>query len=194
VCHFETSSPIPADKYAHILNRSLPRDVIVISSAEADAGFHARKSAYWKTYRYQVDTGAVPDLLERRFRAHVPGRFDLDAMRRAASFLVGTHDFTSFCSTKTVVENRVRTIHRCLVEEDRLGFRIEVTGTGFLYNMVRIIAGTLAEAGRGRLSPERIPEILAARDRTKAGPTFPPEGLLLVKVGYEPWSENAPSL
>lgn len=187
VCHFTTASPIPAEKYPYILRRMLPKDIIVISAAEADADFHARKSAYWKTYRYQIDTQPVPNLFTRRFRTHLPFPVDLDAMQAAGNLLVGTHDFTSFCSAKTHVSDRVRTIYQCRVKEVPGGIDIVLTGNGFLYNMVRIIAGTLYEVGRHERSAEEIPAILAARDRTLAGPTFPPEGLLLVQVGYSPW-------
>jgi tRNA pseudouridine38-40 synthase len=190
VCHFLTASPIPVSKYPFILQNLLPRDIIAVSAEEMPLNFHARKSACWKTYRYQIDTRPVPDLFERRFRTHLPYPVDLEAMRRAAGHLVGTHDFTSFCSPKTPVEDKVRTIYRLDVGEDDKGLRIEVTGSGFLYNMVRILAGTLYEVGRGRMEADSIPRILEARDRTKAGPTFPPEGLVLVRVGYSPWQEE----
>ncbi|WP_124726432.1 tRNA pseudouridine(38-40) synthase TruA [Staphylospora marina] len=190
VCNFLTSRPIPAHKYREILMRMLPRDIVVRSSEEVPADFHARKSAHWKTYRYRIDTRPVPDLFLRRFRTHLPWPVDIAAMERAAAHLTGTHDFTSFCSPKTQVEDKVRTIYRFDVREEAGGIFMEVTGTGFLYNMVRILAGTVYEAGRGRLDPDRIPTILAARDRTAAGPTFPPEGLCLVKVGYSPWEES----
>ncbi|MBA4495921.1 tRNA pseudouridine(38-40) synthase TruA [Paenactinomyces guangxiensis] len=187
VCHFSTSSPIPVEKYPYILRRMLPRDIVVISCAEVDFDFHARKSAYWKTYRYQIDTNPVPDLFMRRFRTHLPFPVDLSSMQAAADRFLGTHDFTSFCSTKTFVTDKVRTIYQCRVKQESGGFSIEVTGSGFLYNMVRIIAGTLYEVGRGQRSAGDISDILAERDRTLAGPTFPPEGLLLVEVGYQPW-------
>jgi tRNA pseudouridine38-40 synthase len=189
VCHFETNSPIPANKYPYILRRALPRDILVVSAEEVAFDFHARKSAFWKTYRYQTDMHRIPHLFERRFRMHFPHAVNLDAMREAAKHLVGTHDFTSFCSTKTVLEDRVRTIYRLEVGTDDRGCFIEVTGNGFLYNMVRIIAGTLFEVGRGKLKTQAIPDILKAKDRRLAGPTFPPEGLILIRVGYEPWQD-----
>jgi tRNA pseudouridine38-40 synthase len=110
-------------------------------------------------------------------------------MQEAANHLVGTHDFTSFCSARTEVVDRVRTIFRCRVCHEPGGLIIEVTGNGFLYNMVRIIAGTLVEVGKKRMKPEEIPSIIQAKDRQKAGPTFPPEGLVLVQVGYHSWPE-----
>lgn len=188
VCHFTTTSPIPAEKYPYILRRMLPRDIVVVSAAEVEAHFHARKSAYWKTYHYQIDTNPVPDIFNRRFRTHLPFPVDFAAMQEAGNLLVGTHDFTSFCSTKTVVTDRVRTIYRCQIKQEKQGFTIELTGNGFLYNMVRIIAGTLYEVGRHQRVVQEIPRILAACDRTLAGPTFPPEGLILVEVGYREWN------
>ncbi|PRZ13357.1 tRNA pseudouridine38-40 synthase [Laceyella sediminis] len=188
ICHFVTSSPIPAEKIAYILRNMLPRDIVAVSSEEVPSDFHARKSAHWKTYRYQIDTRRAPDVFSRRYRTHLPYVVDFQAMREAAGYLVGTHDFTSLCSAKTQVEDRVRTIYRCEVIEEAHGYAIEVTGSGFLYNMVRILAGTLVEVGRKHIDPNAIPVILAARDRTKAGPTFPPEGLVLMEVGYTPWN------
>ncbi|MFC7442629.1 tRNA pseudouridine(38-40) synthase TruA [Laceyella putida] len=188
ICHFVTKSPIPAEKVAYILRNMLPRDIVAVSSEEVPHDFHARKSAYWKTYRYQIDTRRAPDVFSRRYRTHLPYPVDFQAMREAAGHLVGTHDFTSFCSAKTVVEDRVRTIYRCEIVEEEHGYAIQVTGSGFLYNMVRILAGTLVEVGRKQLDPAAIPAILAACDRTQAGPTFPPEGLILMEVGYHPWN------
>ncbi|MBA4549411.1 tRNA pseudouridine(38-40) synthase TruA [Thermoactinomyces intermedius] len=190
VCHFTTSSPIPVEKYPYILRRTLPRDVLALSAEEAPMDFHAQKSAKWKTYRYRLDLRPIPDLFERRFRTHVPVSLDVEKMREAAGYLVGTHDFTSFCSAKTEIQDKVRTIYQCRLEQEPGGLVIEVTGNGFLYNMVRIIAGTLVEVGKGRIRPEAIPGIILAKDRQKAGPTFPPEGLVLVKVGYTPWKNS----
>jgi len=190
VCHFDASHPMPPDRWALVLNRVLPRDVVVRSVEEAPPHFHARKDACWKTYRYLIDTRPVPDVFTRRFRLHFPLSLDVEAMRRAASHLEGTHDFTSFSSARSPVENRVRTIHRCRVERDGPLFSVEVIGNGFLYNMVRIIAGTLLEVGRGKRLPEAIPDMIRARDRAVAGKTLPPEGLTMVEVGYAPWKER----
>jgi tRNA pseudouridine38-40 synthase len=186
VCHFVTSKPVPVERFPYILRHTLPRDLIVVASEEVAMDFHARKSACWKTYRYQVETLPVPRLHMRRFAYHYPvHELNLNAMIKAAEYLVGTHDFTSFCSAKTEVENKVRTIYDIKVmEEDNFRY-VEVTGSGFLYNMVRIIVGTLHEVGKGKIKVENIPSILSACDRQTAGSTFPPEGLHLVEVGYE---------
>jgi tRNA pseudouridine38-40 synthase len=186
VCHFTTSNPIPVDRFPYVMRHTLPRDLVVVESVETDSDFHARKSAYWKTYRYQVDSERIPRLHMRRFSYHLPIEgIDLPTMQRAAEYLIGRHDFTSFCSAKTEIEDKVRTIYDIQVYEEN-GFRyVEVTGSGFLYNMVRILVGTLYEVGRGKLAVDNIPYILAACERQAAGPTFPPEGLHLVEVGYQ---------
>lgn len=187
VCHFTTTSPIPSDKYTYILRRMLPRDIVVRSSEEVSIDFHARKSAHWKTYYYTIDTNRVPNVFMRRYQTHDPLPLDVSSMRRGAQFLLGTHTFTSLCSTKTIVEDHVRTIFACDIHEHQGVVRIEVTGNGFLYNMVRIIAGTLVEVGRGEREADSIPDLLIACDRRLAGATYPPEGLTLYQVGYEPW-------
>jgi tRNA pseudouridine38-40 synthase len=194
VVHFTTKSGIPVEKYPYILRRLLPRDLLVISSEEVDLDFHARKSAHWKTYRYQIETSPIPNIFERRYCTHLPFPLSIEKMRKAAEHLLGTHDFTSFCSAKTVIEDRVRTIYSLEVKEKGSQVHIEVTGNGFLYNMVRIIAGTLYEIGRGERAVDEIPQILQAKDRTRAGITLPPEGLILVKVGYHPWKKEESSL
>lgn len=185
VCHFVTTKPVPADRFPHILRYTLPPDLIIISSEEVDMDFHVRKSAHWKTYRYQVETHAIPRLHMRRFAYHYPKNpINLTAMQQAAKHLIGKHDFTSLCSSKTMIVDKVRTIYDVKVWEEK-GFRYaEVTGSGFLYNMVRIIVGTLHDVGTGKIQSEDIPQILEARDRREAGSTFPPEGLHLIEVGY----------
>jgi tRNA pseudouridine38-40 synthase len=190
VCHFQTSSPIPAEKYVYILRRMLPRDIVVRSSVGMNIDFDACKHAHWKTYRYYIDTSPVPDVFRRRFRTHLPFSVDLAQMQQAANQFVGRFDFTSFCGTKTVVTNRVRTIYQCQLVPEIDGFYLQVTGNGFLYHMVRTMVGTLYQVGRRERAVSDISHILLAADRTRAGPTFPPEGLHLVEVGYQPWKED----
>lgn len=187
VCHFLTNSTIPAEKFAPILRDQLPNDILVLSSHEVPLSFHAQKDANWKTYRYQIETKTIPNLFERRFVTHLPYPLEVEQMQKAAKHLLGTHDFTAFCSAKTQVKNRVRTIYECKVQQIDQKVLIEVTGNGFLYNMVRIIAGTLYQVGRKKLPPRQIVDILQSRNRQLAGPTLPPGGLVLVRVGYTPW-------
>lgn len=188
VCHFHTSSSIPAEKYAFILRQQLPIDLLVTESQQAELDFHARRSACWKMYRYYIDTSPLPNLFQRRYRTHLPGyQFDFTAMQQAAERLKGKHDFTSFCSARTTIEDRVRIVYDCAVYPIDNGCYIEITGSGFLYNMVRIIAGTLVEVGKQKRSAQEISTILAQRDRQAAGPTLPPQGLVLYRVGYHPY-------
>ncbi|WP_188648080.1 tRNA pseudouridine(38-40) synthase TruA [Marinithermofilum abyssi] len=191
VIHWETNSPIPLERWPVILDRALPRDLTVLDTEEVPLDFHARKDACWKQYCYTLDTHKIPDVFTRRFRTHLPVLLDIDRMKEAGSHLVGTHDFTSFSSAKSPVTDRVRTLYGCRITEPEDGVvAITVTGNGFLYNMVRIIAGTLVQVGKGELSPAAIPEILEAKDRGRAGKTLPPEGLVMVKVCYTPWKEE----
>ncbi len=188
VGHFETSSPIPVERWPFILNQHLPPDIIIHKAEAVDANFHARYDAKGKVYQYWMDRGDFPNLFLRRFTWHMHHPLDLAAMREAARYLEGTHDFTTFSSAKTPLENRVRTLYSVQIEERRRNdaplLIFSLHGNGFLYNMVRIIVGTLVDVGRGRIMPDAIPEMLAARDRTRAGITAPPQGLILWKVLY----------
>ncbi|MDA8353500.1 MAG: tRNA pseudouridine(38-40) synthase TruA [Firmicutes bacterium] len=188
VTHFESDCPIPFNRWVRVVNDGLPRDLQAKKVEPAAPGFHARKDAYWKRYRYTLDTNRVPNLFCRRFRTPFPRRLELNPMRQAARYLVGTHDFTSLSAARAQVEHRVRTLYHCDVSEDEPGiFTIQVVGDGFLYHMVRILAGTLVEVGLGKRPPDDIPRILSAKDRSVAGKTLPPDGLVMMEVGYTPW-------
>lgn len=181
---FDTEARMPADKYAFALNTYLPGDIRIQKSEEVPLSFHPRFCETIKTYEYRILNRTFPDPTRRLNSVHVYGKLDLAAMQRAASCFEGTHDFKSFATENPQVRSTVRTIYeaRLWKEEDMIRFRI--TGNGFLYNMVRIIAGTLLEVGKGGLSPEDIPGIMAERDRSKAGPTARPQGLTLVEIRY----------
>ena len=185
VAVFDTDSPIPADKISYALNRRLPEDIKVQKSEEVDDAFHPRHTASRKTYEYRIYCAPFP-MPVRRLYAHftyVP--MDVALMQSAAAYLVGTHDFKSFCSTEAQVETTVRRIDSLDVATEGKEIVIRVTGRGFLYNMVRIIAGTLMEVGRGHMAPEEVKRILDAKDRQTAGPTAPACGLTLMKILYE---------
>jgi tRNA pseudouridine38-40 synthase len=184
VIHFETKSPIPIDRYPKALASVLPKDIVPLKAVAVDNSFHARYSAKLKTYHYTIDQGVMPHVFWRRFAYHHPFPLNLAEMKKAANLLIGTHDFTSFCASGSGVKNFVRTITSCALWQEEQFIHLEIKGNGFLYNMVRIIAGTLVEVGQGKLSPSQITSIIAARDRNAAGPTLPPEGLHLVKVEY----------
>lgn len=184
VCNFFTESSIPADKYAFALNTLLPDDVVVRKSEEVSPDFHSRFSTTGKKYRYLFYNSIFPSALLRHRTYHVFYPLDVDAMRQAAGYFVGTHDFAAFSATGGSVMTTVRTIMQATIERDGELIEFCVTGDGFLYNMVRIIAGTLVEVGIGKIKPDIISEIIAGRNRRKAGRTAPAQGLYLVEVYY----------
>jgi tRNA pseudouridine38-40 synthase len=171
---------------ARALNAQLPEDVRVLSVEEAAPGFHARFSARSKTYRYCIRNGAMATPFERAYVWHVPQPLDVDAMRQAASRLLGRHDFSTFRSIGTDVPDAVRTLHASDVVGDAGSLlTYEVSGDGFLRHMVRAIVGTLVEVGRGWRDPAQMDALLQTRDRARAGATAPPHGLFLVRVDYD---------
>lgn len=184
VVHFTTELNIPIEKWPLALKSFLPEDIIVRRAFAVGDDFHARYDAIGKRYRYQIDRGAVPHIFHRRFSYHYPYPLDLKKMRDAASHFVGTHDFSAFCASGSSVEDKVRTIYGITIEEDDVLLKIDLHGNGFLYNMVRIIVGTLLEVGIGKKEPAEIAEIIASKDRKRAGITVPPQGLILLKVEY----------
>lgn len=182
---FDTNARIPAEKISYALNQRLPEGIRIQKSLEVAEDFHPRHCNSKKTYEYRILNREFP-LPTKRLYAHftyVP--LDVELMRMGAKYLVGEHDFKSFCATAAVVETTIRTITDIGVEKDGDEIVIRVSGTGFLYNMVRIIAGTLMEIGRGNYPPQKVQEILAAKDRQAAGPTAPANGLTLVKYEFE---------
>jgi tRNA pseudouridine38-40 synthase len=185
VIHFDSPLMIPEDKWEKALNSLLPEDISVSSVVSVDESFHARFHALGKEYRYVLHLSSQRDPFQRKFAYHYPYRLNLDAMEQASKFFLGTHDFTSFCAAKTEVEDKVRTIESIdFTRVDEL-LTIRFVGNGFLYNMVRILVGTLLEVGSGERSPEDIPIILAHKDRRVSGKTAPAHGLYLWEVFYE---------
>ena len=169
---------------ARALNSQLPEDVRVLEVVEAAEGFHARFSARSKTYAYRIRISEVADPFDRAYAWHVRSPLDLEAMRRAAALLIGTHDFAAFQSAGTEVRTTVRTIHRSEVVHEPGLITYEIAGDGFLRHMVRAIVGTLVEIGRGRWPSQTMADVLASGARTGAGPTAPACGLFLVRVDY----------
>ncbi len=182
---FDTESEIPADKFCYVLNRSLPEDIVIQRSCEVNPDFHPRKIKCRKTYEYRIWNADFIQPFNRKYTHFVYKKLNADKMREAAAYIVGTHDFTSFCSIHTVIPDHVRTIYEADVsaEDNLITFRI--TGNGFLYNMVRIIAGTLIQVGLGERQPESVKDILESLDREKAGPTAPAKGLTLMRIVYD---------
>ncbi|OCA91643.1 tRNA pseudouridine(38-40) synthase TruA [Pseudobacillus wudalianchiensis] len=184
VIHFDTSLAIPDARWPSALNSRLPEDIAVKQAETVPDSFHARFSAAGKEYRYKIYQDQVRDPFNRFYACQSPVKLNTSLMEEAGRQLIGTHDFTSFCSAKTEVEDKVRTITKLEVVEKGEEIELRVAGSGFLYNMVRIITGTLMEAGKGKISPDDISSILAGRDRSLAGKTAPAEGLYLWKVFY----------
>jgi tRNA pseudouridine38-40 synthase len=184
VIHFDSSLGIPDQRWAIALNSLLPDDISILNVEKVSSDFHARFSAVGKEYRYFLHLSPVRDPFQVHFAHRYPYPLNFGKIKTASELLTGTHDFTSFCSAKTEVIDRVRTIHRIefYEENERLIFRF--VGSGFLYNMVRILTGTLLEVGSGEREPQSIPEILAKKDRSAAGKTAPAHGLYLWEVFY----------
>ena len=185
VCVFDTDSRIPAEKFSYAANTRLPEAVRVWESTEVEPDFHPRHCNSEKTYEYRIWNDDFDNPLMTRYTHFIYRDIDVDAMDRAAQCLVGEHDFKSYCSTKAEVLSTVREIVSIRVERDSVEsrlIRITVTGKGFLYNMVRIIAGTLIEVGTGLRTVESVKTALEAKDREAAGPTAPAKGLTLKRM------------
>lgn len=184
VAVFDTNTQMPADKISYAMNQRLPEDIRVQQSEEVAADFHPRHCASIKTYEYRIYAGRFPMPTRRLYSHFTYHELNVLAMREAGAYLTGEHDFQSFCAAGSQVESTVRTIYTLQVEEEGPEIVIRVAGNGFLYNMVRIIAGTLMEVGQKRYEPEHMKNILAAKDRSAAGPTAPAHGLTLVRYEY----------
>lgn len=185
VAVFDTESRIPGDKFSFALNQRLPGDIRIQESCEVDADFHPRYADTVKTYEYNILNRRFELPSKRLYAAFCYYPMDIERMNQAAAYLVGEHDFKSFCSAGAQVQTTVRTIYAVNVTKEDDMVHIRITGNGFLYNMVRIIAGTLMQVGTGLMEPEQVKEILEARDRSKAGPTAVAKGLTLVEIRYE---------
>lgn len=185
VIHFDTDLNIPVEKWPIALNALLPNDILIKEASIVEDSFHARFDAQKKEYRYIIQCTPQPDVFKRNYVYHVPNKLNIEKMKEASTFLLGTHDFTSFCSAKTEVDDKVRTLYNIDIwpKENELVFRF--IGNGFLYNMVRILVGTLLEVGFEQRSPHDIKKILEAKERSAAGKTAPGKGLYLWKVYYD---------
>lgn len=184
VFHFDTSLSIPDDRWARALGADLPKDIYILNSCTVDEQFHSRHSAIRKEYRYRILRSKEEDVFRRNFTYHYPYPLNLDEMKKAANFMLGTHDFTSFSSAKTNIAHKVRTIEAIEIKQVEDELIIRVVGDGFLRNMVRILVGTLLKVGNGKISSEDIPAIIEAKSRNRAGQTTPGHGLYLWKVEY----------
>lgn len=181
---FDTAAQMPADKICYALNQRLPEDIRIQNSREVPGDWHPRRMNSRKTYEYRIYRGTFPLPTRRLYTCFTYCKLDVDAMRQGAQYLVGEHDFKSFCQTGAQTESTVRRIYSIELEEQGPELALRVCGAGFLYHMVRIIAGTLMEVGQGRRRPEDMGTVLAARDRQAAGPTAPAQGLTLIKYEF----------
>lgn len=185
VAVFDTETKIPPEKIALALNQRLPQDLVIQKSIEVPLTFHPRRTNCRKTYEYRIYNRPIPNPLVWRDTCFYYRPLDVSAMQKAAAFLVGTKDFSSFCAVNTDVCDKVRTIYDLEISREEDLIKILITGNGFLYHMVRIIAGTLMQIGIHAIVPEEMESILQAADRKKAGPTAPAKGLILRKIQYE---------
>ncbi|MCL1632422.1 tRNA pseudouridine(38-40) synthase TruA [Sporolactobacillus sp. CPB3-1] len=185
VFHFETMLNIPEERWAMALNSMLPDDIHIWRSEFVSDQFHARYDVKKKEYRYRLLTRPEPDLFRRTYTMHVAQPLDLAAMNQAAAAVVGTHDFSCFCAANTNVKDKVRTVyHISISKADNDETVIRIIGSGFLYQMVRIITGTLLDIGMHKLEPDRMAGIIEGGDRQNASATAPPHGLTLWQVTY----------
>lgn len=182
---FRTEKNIPCRNFIRALNTLLPKDISVSECVEMPPDFHARYSCTAKEYCYLILNSPYRNAFMSDLALHYPRSLDDELLKKAARDYVGTHDFTSFCGTANLKENCVRTVEYFEIEKNESLVKLIVKGDGFLYNMVRIMVGTLLEINEGKLSPDAIPQILAAKDRNAAGRTAPPHGLYLNKVFYD---------
>ena len=186
VANFKTNSNIPIEKFAIALNSNLKKSILIKNAEEVDERFHSRLNCKRKTYRYIIDNSKYGSAIYRNLETHIPVPLDINKMKNAIKYFEGEHDFKAFKASGTSSKSSVRTIYKAeVIEKENNRIWIELTGNGFLYNMVRIIAGTLVEVGLGNIEPEEIKNIIESKKRENAGKTLQPQGLYLVNVEYE---------
>ena len=189
VAIFDTNTRMPAEKISFALNQRLPEDIVVQDSCEVPPDWHPRYQKGRKTYEYRILNATFRNPTRRLDTHFYYHNLDVERMQQAAALLEGEHDFKSFCAVGAQVKTTVRTLYNCKVIKESDMISIRVTGNGFLYNMVRIIAGTLIKVGAGDIAPEEIPSILEKCDRSAAGPTAPAKGLTMIGIEYEEENE-----
>ena len=185
VANFKTNSKIPIEKIPVAINTKLKKTIRIINAEEVEERFHSRLSCKRKTYRYVINNSEFSSALYRNLECHIPQKLDLEKMKEACKYFIGTHDFRSFVSKKSGKNDFVRTIYDAKIIElfDGL-YAFEITGNGFLYNMVRIIFGTILKVGYGQIKPQDVQSILEGKSRVLAGKTMPANALVMKKVEY----------
>ena len=190
VANFKFNSDFPIEKMATAINSQLKKSIRVLKAEEVNLDFHSRYNCHKKTYAYMIDNSEQGTAIYRNVTYHISQPLDIKAMQNAANYLVGEHDFSSFKSSGTSSKNSVRIIYNAQVLKEQQRVIIMLTGSGFLYNMVRIIAGTLVEIGLGHIQPEKMKNILEAKSRQMAGKTLPAQGLFLMSVDFGDGSQR----
>ena len=185
VANFKTNSKIPIEKFAIAINSRLKKSIVIKKAEEVDERFHSRLNCKKKTYRYIINNSEEGSAIYRNLETHIPQKLDVSKMEQAIKYFEGEHDFRAFKASGTSSKSSVRTIYEAKLYKIDEKIFIELTGNGFLYNMVRIIVGTLVDVGMGKISPEDIPQIIDEGKRENAGKTLPPNGLYLLNVMYE---------
>ena len=185
VANFKTNSNIPIEKFPIAINTNLKKSIRIIEAEEVDEKFHSRYNCKKKTYRYIINNTSQGTAIYRNLEYNFSQKLNIKEMKNAAKYFIGEHDFKAFKASGTSSKSSIRIIYEISVEKQNEKIVIEVTGNGFLYNMVRIISGTLLEVGLGKIDSEEIPNIIESGERQRAGKTLPPQGLYLVKVEYE---------
>ena len=186
VANFKTNSNIPIEKIPVAINSNLKKSIIIKSAEEVDERFHSRLNCKKKTYRYIINNSKYGTAIYRNLETHIPMKLDIEKMKEAIKYFEGEHDFKAFKASGTSSKSSVRKIYKAeVIDAGNERIYIELTGNGFLYNMVRIISGTLVDVGLGKIEPKEIKEIIELGKRENAGKTLPPQGLYLVKVEYE---------
>jgi tRNA pseudouridine38-40 synthase len=185
VANFKTNSQISIEKLPLAINSQLKNSIVIKEAEEVNERFHSRYNAKRKTYRYIINNSKCGTAIYRNLEYSYPFKLDAEKMKQASKYFEGEHDFKAFKSSGTSSKNSVRTIYKAIVKQEGEKIIIELTGNGFLYNMVRIISGTLLDVGLGKIQPEEIPEMIESKDRQRAGKTLPAHGLYLVEVKYD---------
>ena len=185
VANFKTNSNIPIEKFPIALNTNLKKSIIIKSAEEVEERFHSRLNCKKKTYRYIINNSKYGTAIYRNLETHIPIKLDIEKMQKAVKYFEGEHDFKAFKASGTSSKSSVRTIYKAeVIDAGNERIYIELTGNGFLYNMVRIIAGTLVEVGLNKIEPQEVENIILSKKRENAGKTLPPQGLYLVNVVY----------
>ena len=185
VANFKAESKLELERLQMAMNSNLKKSIRIQKAEEVHERFHSRFNCKQKTYRYVINNSEYGTAIYRNMEYCFPGKLDIKAMQKASTYFEGEHDFKAFKASGTSSKSSIRTIYKAQVTKQGDRIYIELTGNGFLYNMVRIISGTLLEVGLGKIKPEEIPEIIEDKNREKAGKTLPPQGLYLVEVKYE---------